>query len=159
MTPAEQIAWHRREADRIEAEERARRPALAAGQVWRYALGPETNRFWCVLFHVRGELLAVTDRGTVLYDFMFGVPPGFELVGSLARDKLRLVEPEKPAVPQDEPTGEALVGNLCWVRDDPRHRWLGPFDIKEFQPHLHFHYQTESRGWCHAKLYRKGVAP
>lgn len=30
MTPAQQIAWHRSEADRIEAEERARRPALAA---------------------------------------------------------------------------------------------------------------------------------
>lgn len=33
MTPAEQIAWHRSEADRIEAEELARRPALAAGQL------------------------------------------------------------------------------------------------------------------------------
>lgn len=110
MTPAEQIAWHRSEADRIEAEERARRPALAQGQIWEW-IGEGCTYITCATEAFgKVRLFNILDGNRLGGDGEFeGIPPErFRFVG-LARDVLRVVPPDPPA-PQvaPEPTGKMI---------------------------------------------------
>lgn len=161
MTPAEQIAWHRSEADRIEAEERARRPALAAGQVWER----EGKRVLIAQSWVRSDLFDALSMDTFITQgtSIAGLPDGFAFVG-LARDVLRVVPPEPPA-PQvaPEPTGAELVGVKCWVTAELGGSWLGPVEIVEFDrspiPYRATQRIDGSHWFYNAKPCVEGVAP
>lgn len=163
MTPAEQIAWHRSEADRIEAEERARRPALAAGQVWRH---PEHG-------HSVVEDPGISSHGGFTMWSLFGdipmcegavsLEPGWEYVG-LARDVLRVVPPAPQVAP--EPTGAELVGKRCWLKESKGSPWIGPAVVDEYDAKGEdgLWYRSMDRSvdgvwFFDAKPYVEGVAP
>lgn len=153
MTRAEQIAHHRAELERLEAEEKAARPALAAGQVWRspnFGLRLITTQLGGGKYSL--DLLNADHMpysGTQLDDC-------FEFVG-LARDVLRVVEPEVSAPPESEPTGAELVGKRCWVGGPEE--WLDR--VVTGMDGSYYKSQGPGGTWFHryVKLYREGVAP
>lgn len=177
MTPQQindKIAHHRAEVARLEDLQKAARPALAAGQVWR---SPEGTAIIAEVVGKPDYLVSVRidDWTAYLHEHASKRPilPQFEFVG-LARDVLRVVQPdavEQVAPVQDEPTGAELVGKMCWVRvfnveslDDGA--WRGPVEIERFWGTGDGHdYRTDDSlgdhsGWYReAKLYREGVTP
>lgn len=166
---ADQKAFHRAELERLDTLEKAQRPALAAGQVWRspkFGLRLITTQLGCGKYSL--DLMNADQMpysGTSLDDC-------FEYVG-LARDVLRVVQPdaggamEQVAPVQDEPTGAELVGQKCWVKRGPsmEYDWVGPFVIHEYDEDggadLFFGTNDgEDFYWYEfAKLYREGVTP
>ncbi len=164
MTPqqiADQKAYHRAELERLDALEKAQRPALAAGQVWR---SPEWGvSIVCAWDGVSGSIYNIEMQSLVHY--ANGPSDCFVFLG-LARDVLRVVQPdaggamEQVAPVQDEPTGAELVGRLCWVRDFGNKEWRGPHGIVHFAAGSQWPYEGGTAGfWAHAKLYREGVTP
>lgn len=164
LTGSDLAAWHRSEAARIEAEEKAKRPALAAGQVWRRIEDGAIYITFCNRNLLDGAWISVSFDGHSFVAWSGGeVSKEWEYVG-LARDVLRVVVPEPPAAPQDvpEPTGAELVGNDCWVRDAENEAWRGPEMIRSYiDGDVAFPYRGAGGGyfWAYAKLYREGVAP
>lgn len=159
MTPTERAAWHRREADRIEAEERARRPALAAGQVWEH---PEFGH--ACLFRD----LTTNALWMAFIDKQDGVPMHVDQMGDggeiVPGASLRVAPPDPPS-PQvaPEPTGAELVGRRCWVKIEGKTGWRGPEVIEKYDGSS-MPYRVESRidgffWFTHAKPYVEGVAP
>lgn len=168
LTGSALAAWHRSEADRIEAEEQARRPALAAGQVWK---DPATGSEWIACVN---DLLVNPWSGV----FWCGDRSSLEYVG-LARDVLRVVPPDSeeirysgPDTPitvqiaphvAPEPTGAELVGRLCWVKLEGKTGWRGPGVIEKYDgSSMAFRVESRIDGlfwFTHAKPYIEGVAP
>lgn len=160
MTPqqiADQKAYHRAELERLDALEKAQRPALTAGQVWR---SPEWgSSIICAWDGTSGSVYNIERQSLVHY--ANGLDDCFVFVG-LARDVLRVVPPdavEQVAPVQDEPTGAELVGKKCWVRDGDSQSWRGPYKIIGFFPEDVYPYVVDVCAWNYAKLYREGVTP
>ena len=105
---ADQKAFHRAELQRLDALEKAQRPALAAGQVWR---SPEWgSSIICAWDGTSGSVYNIERQSLVHY--ANGLADCFVFVG-LARDVLRVVQPDavgQVAPVQDEPTGAADPG-------------------------------------------------
>ena len=93
MTPqqiAAQKAFHRAELERLDALEKAQRPALAAGQVWRWGV-----RDYIATYHPDAKtiyLYCITDNEANLWsrDGGFGGQDGLFTFVGLARDVLRV---------------------------------------------------------------------
>lgn len=166
MTPqqiADQKALLRAELERLDALEKAQRPALAAGQVWRH---PELGI--SIVLRVKGgeaETFDTCDHDVDDEVAGFSIP--WEYIG-LARDVLRVVQPdavEQVAPVQDEPTGAELVGKRVSVMTAPGDLWEGPFRVRLYDQHAkngtrYYVESTVSSWWVHdAKLYREGVTP
>ena len=150
---ADQKAFHRAELERLDALEKAQRPALAAGQVWR---SPEWgSSIICAWDGTSGSVYNIERQSLVHY--ANGLADCFVFVG-LARDVLRVVPPdavEQVAPVQDEPTGAELVGKTCLVNDGGE-TWYGPYPITHW---AQYPYTANGALWRNAKLYREGVTP
>jgi hypothetical protein len=170
MTPqqiADKKAYHRAELERLDALEKAQRPALAAGQVWR---SPEWGvSIVCSWDGVSGSIYNIKRQSLVRYSS--GLADCFVFLG-LARDVLRVVPPDagvamKQVAPvQDEPTGAELVKRLCWVREEEGSPWIGPAVIDQWDKEGRdgLWYMTMDKAvagawFIDAKLYREGVTP
>lgn len=170
MTPqqiADQIAELETKLSGLRDLQKAQRPALAAGQVWR---SPEWGvSIVCAWDGVSGSIYNIERQSLVPY--ASGLADCFVFLG-LARDVLRVVPPDagvamKQVAPvQDEPTGAELVKRLCWVREEEGSPWIGPAVIdqwdKEGRDGLWYMTMDDAvaGAWfIDAKLYREGVTP
>lgn len=115
MTPqqiADQKAYHRAALERLDALEKAQRPALTAGQVWR---GPEWgSSIICAWDGTSGSVYNIERQSLVHY--ANGLADCFVFVG-LARDVLRVVQPDAveqvaPSLPFVLTEGFAIISSL-----------------------------------------------
>ena len=136
MTPqqiADQKAFHRAELERLDALEKAQRPALAEGQVWT---SPKYGTSIVCTCGPGGSKTIFSTTHQVLDVHISGLHESFEYVG-LARDVLRVVPPdaggamEQVAPVQDEPTG-ADIGKMCLFRRNRDSEWVGPAKLTDY---------------------------
>jgi hypothetical protein len=123
MTPqqiADQKAFHRAELERLDALEKAQRPALATGQVWRGGKTMKGGATYLATVFPEGMTLVNLDDGCRYssYRGFDGDDDSFVFVG-LARDVLRVVQPDAveqvalpPLNPFPMPTGYEEISSL-----------------------------------------------
>mgnify|MGYP003491461355 CR=1 FL=1 len=168
MTPqqiADQKAYHRAELERLDALEKAQRPALAAGQVWR---SPEWgSSIICAWDGTSGSVYNIERQSLVHY--ANGLADCFVFVG-LARDVLRVVQPDagvamKQVAPvQGEPTGAPDPGEgyrilgMDEITEDDDEYW--DFGWHKFHnPHRPgFHQVAGDPSW-YSHIFRRKATP